>query len=342
MPTARTTASGNGRTTRTRAGTKKAVDDLQSSISSQDAVDATTKAAKKARKAKIEKATAEASIDKAASAITKVGLDISKALSTVSDDIKAQLETLNDLKEAIAYKQEELGELHDKDLVLCALADLIDQYNEKKAELDAQVTEAQATWAKNQQVHDEQIAERDRKRNEERQRDEEQFQYDLERSRREALAKLEGEIHRRKIEERDRREKFEKEIAARAEEADKRETSVSERETAVAQAEAQAETVIENKIKEATSKLHASHASEIKFLKQDTDGQLKLAAQEINHLQTALKQAQSGIEALQKEKAELQGQIQQMAVASLQVQSGKDALSAVKDFAEKTGSGKKG
>lgn len=341
MPTARTTSGGNGRTTRTRAGTKKAMSDLQASLAGAEAVDATTKAAKKARKSKIAAATAEASIEKAASAITKVNLDISKALANVTDDIRAQIETLNDLKEAIAFKQEELAELFEKDLVLCALSDLVDQYNEKKTQLDAQIAEAEATWAKNQQAHDEQIAERDRKRAVERQQEQEAFEYDVAKSRREALAKLEQEIHRRKVEERDRREKFEKEQVVQTEAVEKRESEVEAREAAVAKAQAEVESAIDAKVKEAQSKLHAQHGSEVKFLKQETDSKLQLAAQEVAHLQGALEDAQKRAESLQKEKADLQNQIQQMAVASLNVQSGKDALSAVKEFAEKQGSSKK-
>jgi len=340
MPTARTTSSGNGRATRTRAATKKAMGDLQASVAGGEAIDATTKAAKKARKSKVASATAEASIEKAANAITKVNLDISKALATVTDDIREQIEVLNELKEAIGYKQEELAELHDKDLVLSALTDLVDQYNEKKAELDAQIAEEQAVWAKNQQVHDEQIAERDRKRAIERQQEQETFEYDLDRGRRESLANLEQEIHRRKIEERDRREKADREEAARAEALESRETAVETKEAEVAQAQATAEATIDAKIKEATSKLHAQNANEVKFLKQESDAKLQLAAQEISHLQTAVQDAQTRIDMLQTEKSAMQKQIQDMAVESLKVSSGQAALKAVGDFADKTGSGK--
>lgn len=332
-------ANGNG-STRTRASTKQEMAALKASLNSTDVVDEKAKTAKKARQTKIEAETAEMTVQKVASDLARVSVVVSKSLSSITDELRIKVDELNSLNEAIQYKKEALDELHGKDIAANALDSLIAEYEEKAKQLEAEAAERRTIWLKEQAQHREEIAALNAKDLEERQRAHDAFEYDVERGKREALAKLEQEIHARKVEERDRREKSDRDIRIAMEAAQQRDLALQAREQQLIADQGKFASEKDAIVKEAEGKVHGKYNAEMRIMKLEFENKLQLAGQEIDHQKQALADASNRNLALQKEVADLQDKMQKMAVASIDASSDRKVSTAVMELADKQ-SGKK-
>ena len=135
------------RASRTKAETQEALEMLQDRATS--VMDTELSAAEQQRQNERNKAaratTAALTVETVAQKLTTVGLDISKVLAGISEQIVAQMELLENVKSAVEQENADLEAIHGKDVVATSLADLLKEYELKQKELEESYDELRVT-----------------------------------------------------------------------------------------------------------------------------------------------------------------------------------------------------
>ncbi len=326
------------RTTRSRAANQDALEDVQARAKRAGDIDPKSKQAAAARKEKVKKDVAEMSIEKATKAVASAKVQITSTLDQLNEEINGKLEELRQVNEAIAIATEELQALHDNDVVLSATADLIDQHEQKKAELKEEIANLRAAWDREQQAHNEAVRERNADLDKSRKREIDDYNFKLDVDRRNERAAFEEEVRQRKLVEVQRREAFEKDFLDR-------DAALKARETEFVEAVEKAA-----KFDETSEKLKASyiemnsikrdHKVEIEKLTAQHNSVAQLQEQKITYLTQSIADRDRTINALNAELEKARENVKQMATSAMEAQSGKAALEAVQAAVEKVGSKK--
>ena len=329
------------RTTRTRASTKKDLDDLRSSRAAAEPEDAKTKTVRRARKAKVEQDVADVTVEKVAGALTKAELEVAKNFSAVREIFGKEIEQLATIREAIEIKKAEMEELHGKETIALSIDDLIAQYDEKEAELNAKIQASKDTWIREQAEHERMIKERGEALEAARKKANDEYDFNLKVTRRNDNDKWEEHVRTRQRELTEIEEKAFKAIADREEAVAEREERIEELEAIEASFDERVEEAAVKRVKEAESKLHAHYQNQLKIQQLEFDAKLKLQEQQANNLQSILAQAEQRADKEAQAKASLEAKFEGLASKALAVQAGEQAMEAVQKTLEKTGQQKR-
>jgi len=336
------TTSTNGTSTRRRRTTSKSgVDDAQARVRAAESVDPKTREAAKARRAKVQKDVAEMSVTKAADAVAKAKVQVSQSLDSLTDSLNEKLEDLRKVNEEKEAVKQELQQLHDNDAVLSSTAELLENHNNIKAQLLADITTVKEAWVKEQNDHDISVAERDSDMNKERKRSEEDYDYNLKMTRRSEAEIFQAEVKRRNIAEEDRQRALSKswnEREAAIQESEKKHAEFKEK---LENFDATVKAAVDKQVAIVTNSQKRDHKVEVERLTMQHDADNRVAKLELDNLTKANSEKDAQIQRLQIELNTAKNQITDLANQAMVTAGGKQALTAVNESLEKLGSNKK-
>jgi hypothetical protein len=162
------------------------------------------------REAELRQAASGVTIDEGVGQISALGLQISKALAGVSNQLVAELERLAALREAVALEQRELERLHKIDVATTAVDLLVQHYKLKRQAFQAEVVAAKAQWEAESEARDRANREYDESLKRQRQRENDEFEYKKALERKKAQDKYDEEQRLRDRQNRERQEALEK------------------------------------------------------------------------------------------------------------------------------------
>jgi hypothetical protein len=265
--------------------------------------------------------------------ISALGLDVSKALAGLSEQLAAEVERLNTIREAVAIEEKELERLHKLDVAATALDQLVDEYSRRKQELEQEIEAQRAAWEEESRT-----AERERKEAEEnlkkqRQREIEDYEYKKALERKKAQDKYEEE---QRIQERKNQEK--QEVLEKGWQ--QREAALKEREEELARLRKESEQFpsrlqkeVERAAEEAARQAEVRFEQQTLVMKKDAEADKRLAELRIKTLEDLVAQQSAQIAALEKQLAEAKKQVQEIAVKAIEGASGARALAHVNEIA---------
>jgi hypothetical protein len=330
-----TTTRGNGR--RTRAGTKKELAALEAGMAAAEPEDEKTKAAKRGRKAKVEKDVADVTIDKIASETAKANVAITKSLAAVTEAAQEEVERLQVVREAVLLKAQDLEELHGKDIVACSIDDLVAQHSEKMEVLNKEIEETRAAWEKEDAEHEEARVERNKSLEKSRKQEADDYNYKLKIQRRNEEDQYDQTVRDKVRAQKDKDETLQASWDAKQRDLEEFEKRLGQQHQELDQRDKEIESKIEQAVKSAESKLHAQYGSEKKYSKLENENAVNLLKQQIANQTTQLESNDQTIEALKQEVTSLQTKLSELATRSLEIGSGKDVAAAQERMAEKMG-----
>jgi chromosome segregation ATPase len=269
--------------------------------------------------------TAETAVKK----VTEAGLTINKTLAGINEQVISLVEELKQLDEAISLKTEELDGLHGKDIAASALDVLVAEYDKKKAELEAEMERLRNEIAETREKAAQELAAEREAAELARKRAEEQYAYDTQLGRKKDQDAFAETLRQQAAQERDRKEKLEKEWAAREEALKLREKELEDLRKQVAEFPAQLKKEADTAAAIAGNRVKAEWDMKLTLATKDAETAQRVASMEIASLkETATKQAQT-IQALQAELNEAKRQVQTIAEKALESASGARALAEV-------------
>jgi chromosome segregation ATPase len=269
------------------------------------------------------------SAESAVKKVTEAGLTINKTLGGINEQVISLVEELKKLDEAIKLKTEELAALHGKDVAASAIDVLVAEYDKKKAELEAEMERLHKEISETRTKFAADLAAEREASEVARKRAEEEYVYSIQLQRKKEQDAFAEQLRQQGATERDRKEKLEKEWAARDEALKLREKELEELRRQVADFP-----VVLKKETDAAAAIagnRVKHDWEMKLTlaQKDAETAQRVASMEIASLkETNARQAQS-LQALQNELVEAKRQVQTIAEKALESASGARALAEV-------------
>jgi hypothetical protein len=298
-----------------------------------ESTDARAREVARLHDAEVRQAVDGASVDSIVSEISGLGLHVSKALSDVSTRLVAEVERLTTLRDAVTIEQRELQRLHKIDIAATALDQLLQDFESKKAALQAEIASAKAEW-------ESEVAERERTAREyedalkkQRQRENDEFEYKKALERKKAQDKYDEEQRVRDRQNREKQEALEKSWQ-------EREAGLKSREDEVTQLRKDAEAFpkrlaqeVERAVGEARKRSEQERDQQLLVATKDAEADRRVAELRIKTLEDVVARQSEQLAALQRQLDEAKQQVQDIAVKAIEGASGARALAHVNQIA---------
>ena len=321
------------RSTRTRKDVKDEFDDL---VDNQDdtPADPKTAALAKARAAQVKAKTQDVTPKIIVDQLAAVGLGIQKTLSDVQAQLLAELNNLDELREAAEVEKAEIEALHRIDVASAAIDVLIQEHAEKTAALEKEYADKQAELEKTIQARTEEEARAAADAQSSREREEADYVYRTKLARRKAedeFAQKQQGLERQLAERKEQLEKgwTERENVLKAAEKDLADLR--------AQVAAMPETVRKEKeaaVAVATNSLKKDLTAAFALEKKDLEQNIALARQAQAAFQAQNDTLTKRIAQLEAELDKARESVKEMAVASFKEAGASRALAEVTSFGQ--------
>ncbi len=302
----------------------------------------TVEAAGKPEKAAEAKTTADKTLVQRAGVVTVEGvitgmaelqLSVGKGLADLGARLTREVEKLNDVQQAIALQSARLKELHDVEAAVISFKGLLEaqaerretfeaSLNEQKEAFDDEISRRRDEWKREQMQHEQQMKERDQAVRKAREREEEEYAYQLAAKRRKEQESFQAEQEAREKDLRDRMAQ----LAAREAELAELRQKAERFQTELAEAVRKTEQTVRAAV---TEKFETEKALREKGF----EGERHVLELKVASLEKTVASQTAQIEALTRQAAAAQGQVQEIALKVIEGASGAKALSAVNEIA---------
>ncbi|MCP3168708.1 coiled-coil domain-containing protein [Myxococcus qinghaiensis] len=314
---------------RSSESTKAAFEDLARKARNKPVVPAKEQEARDTHAKNVLSDVATLSAESAVKKVTEAGLTINKTLAGINEQVIALVEEMKQLDEAIQLKTDELSELHGKDVAASAVDVLVAEYDKRKAELQEEMERLNKDIADTRAKAATELATEREAAQVARQRAEEQYAYDVQNQRKKEQDAFVESLRVQSAAERDRKEKVEKDWAAREEALKLREKELEELRKQVSEFPAVLKKEADTAAAIVGNRVKAEWDLKLTLATKDAETAQRVASMEIASLKdTTTKQAQA-IQSLQAELTDAKRQVQTIAEKALESASGARALAEV-------------
>lgn len=287
-------------------------------------------------------ASKEITPEKIADALTKAQLGISSSLDSVKSQVFAHLDQLDALRTAVAQQKATLEELYGKEAVVMSVEELLSSHEAKQqaladaysAKLDAlkeKAVEAEVTSAK--KISDAGALYK---------RASEEFAYKLSIEERDARDAFQQRVREYELEWEERKRAEERELEERIKDVERREVdAVVSIEKADAMA-AKLESEVDKARKAGAASAYAEMNVKMSLAKAEYDKVSAVQTATIDNLRGKVEELYASKEAAEQAAERAQQRVETIATSAMEAQSGKAALRAAQDMADRTSGKDKG
>lgn len=282
------------------------------------------------RETEIRRAVAEVTVDDVVQRTSGLGLEITKSLAQLSEKLVAEVEKLQNVREAVSLETKELERLHKIDIAATTLDQLIQDYGKQKEELEAEISSRREAWAEEEQERERQQKELEENLKKQRQREAEEYEYKKSLERKKAQDKYEEEMRLLEKNNKERQEALEKGWQQREAVVKEKEEEWARLKKEVEEFPARLKKEIDAAVAAAVKVVEQRSEQQIVLLKKDSEAEKRIAELQIKSLQDTIARQSVEIETLHKQMEEAKRQVQDIAVKAIEGASGAKALTDVK------------
>jgi hypothetical protein len=322
------------RTRRTKAQIEQEFLPLQEEVEQrQEEADPKADAFRVQKEAEVRQAVEGVTVAEVASRLSGLGVEISKALAGLSQQLIGEVSLLNSLKEAVALERRELEELHKVDLAATALDQLVQDHRTRKEQFEAEMAKQRSEWETEQQVREQDAKAYEDALKKSRQREAEDFEYKKSLERKKAQDRYEEELRLQERKNGEKQEALEKSWQQREQALKEREEELARLQKEAAEFPKRLEKETERARSEAIKSTQESFKHQMALIDKEREAEQSIAELRIKTLEeTAARQTAHG-EALERQLDEAKKQVQEIAVRAIEGASGANALSHVNQIA---------
>jgi len=259
--------------------------------------------------------------------------EISKTLSALSERMIAEANVLSNLRQAVAIETRELEKLHKIDIAKTALGQLVEEYEQQQATLEAEINAARQNWALENQAKEQETKEFGDTLKKTRQRETDEYEYKKALERKKAQDKYEEELRLREKQNRESQENLEKDWQRREAALKAQEDDISILRGTVNEFPARLKKEVDKAAAEAAKHAEQKFSQEILLLKRDSEAEKRISELRIKTLEETIVRQVAQINALQTQVDEAKKQVQDIAVKAIEGASGAKALSHINQIA---------
>jgi colicin import membrane protein len=315
------------RATRTKSETAAAFADIQDNLSNAPSRSAGEEALLHSKSEATRAAVAKFNLESSLQGLTSIGLGLTKAISTISEDLQNASKVVSELTEAKALLIKDIEDLHGKEVAASAIEDIVADYKSQKEDLQADYD----TFQKNLDLarDTQSVNDRDRAVNEARRRDEEAYAYKTKEERARDQVNYSNSMADLRRQNDIKQAELERGWAAKTAEINAKEEEFKNLKLRV--------DGIQNEIDAAVKKAEAIVANSVKrdlthqieLANKDFEAQKSILNSQVSSLSSQLSIANSTIAALNAKLTEAQNKVAEIAGNALAAASGRQALAEV-------------
>ena len=268
--------------------------------------------------------------------ISGLKAEVGKVLTTLSDRLEQEAGRYDAVKRAIVEKEKELSEIYEIQKAASSLSALIEAQNLKKEEFEAamaermealtrEIDEARQEWQKEKAQRAAELKEQEAAEVKKRNRDREDFEYNLQRERQtvkdtfekeknslgEETARLEREITLR-------REQSDREFTEREQAIARQEQELAELRACVDAYPKELETTVAREVKQAVDRVQTEATFRMELAQKQFEGERNVLESRIVSLEAQVKEQATRISSLSEQVEKSYGQVQAIAVKAVE------------------------
>ncbi|MFB3828294.1 MAG: hypothetical protein ACE15B_16115 [Bryobacteraceae bacterium] len=329
-PSVKTTS----RVKRPKADIQREFEGIQDEIvAARETADAKADELARLKESEIRQAAEGVTVDGTVEQISKLGLEISRALGGISEKLVEEVNRLTMLRAAVELERKELERLHKIDVAATALDQLVQEYAQRKERLEAEITAQRSAWETAVQN-----AERERKEQEDalkkqRQRDIDEYEYKKNLERKRAQDKYDEDVRQQEKKNQERQETLEKNWAQREAALREAEEELQRLRKEVAEYPARLEREIARAATQAAKEARQQAEQQAQLVQKDAESDRRVAEFRIKTLEELNARQAAQIADVQKQLDEAKKQVQEIAVRAIDGASGARALAHINEIA---------
>jgi hypothetical protein len=305
----------------------------EESAAARENKNAKSEEADKLRETEVRRIAEDLSVEDVARSISALGVQISKTLADVSDDLIAEVRRLAIVREAVGLEGEELRRLHKIDIAATALDALVQEYDAKKQALGAEIAAERLAWDTEVKAHERADKEYDENLKRQRQRETDDYEYRKALDRKKTQDKYDEDMRTLEKKNREKQDGLEKDWQARERTIKEREEDYLRLQQEVAGFSSRLQAEVDRARREAIQQTEQQSEHQALMTTKEREADRRVAELQIKTLEETVSRQHAQIAALQKQVDEAKQQVQDIAVKAIEGASGSRALAHVNQIA---------
>ncbi len=333
MPKA-TTPKTPPRTRRNKAEVQQEFTEIQEEMTTaRESADVKADEVARRKEGEIRHAAEGVTVEETVQQVSKLGLDVSRALSGISEKLVDEVNRLTTLRAAVELERTELERLHKIDVAATALDLLVQEYAKQKAQFEAGMAAQKSVWDENVEN-----AERERKEQEDalkkqRQREIDEYEYKKNLERKRAQDKHEEELRQQEKKNQDRQEALDKSWAQREAALREQEEELVRLRKEATEFPARLDREVQQASMQAAKEARQQADQQMQLAQKEAESDRRMAELQIKTLEGLVARQNTQISDMQKQLDEAKRQVQEIAVRAIEGASGAKTLAHVNDIA---------
>jgi len=272
--------------------------------------------------------------------IAGLKVEITSALDKLGEKFVEEYKKFDELQQAIKTEKKNLEDLYQLSastdslsVMLLAQKEKKEQFEQEMADREAEleekirlekerfnieITEKKAAWKKEQDVKQELLKEENEKTAKTRKREEEDYNYSLQLTRKKEVDLYEEKRQKLEKELADKKMVFEKEVSERESNLKLAETELKELRAKNAAFPAELEKAVQSAVKSATEKLETTFKFQKELSEKEVSGELKLKEQTIQTLNTKIKDLETTMKELSQKTVTAETRVKDIAIKAIE------------------------
>lgn len=265
--------------------------------------------------------------------VAGLGLDVSRSLAGISEQLTAEVGLLESLRQAVAIERREIERLHKIDVAATALDQMVADYEQRRQTLEAEITAQREGWLVDAQRVDRERREQDEALKKQRSREIEDYEYKKALERKKAQDKYEEDVRQAERKNIERQAALEKDWQLREADLKAREDELRDLQEEVDGFPARVSSAVEGASNETRLQVEAQFERQMLILKKDAEAETRVAQLTIKSLEGALAASAAQIASLERQLTQAKQQVQDIAVRAIEGASGARALGHINEIA---------
>jgi hypothetical protein len=273
------------------------------------------------------------SVDGVVEQIAKLGLEINRALSGISEKLVGEVNQLATLRLAASLERQELERLHKIDVAATALDQLVQEYESKREQLESGIALQKSVWEDNVQAVERERKEQEETLKKQRQREMDDYEYKKNLERKRAQDKYDEDLRQQEKKNKDRQETLEKSWAQREAALAEQEAELARLRKEAADFPARLQREIEQAAARAAKETQQQSDQQALLWKKEAEADRRIAELQIKTLEDLVARQNGQLADMQKRMDEAKKQVQEIAMRAIEGASGAKTLAHVNEIA---------
>lgn len=329
-----TTTKAAPRAKRVKADVQREFAEIRDEVeAAREAADAKGDELARVKEGEVRRAAEGVTVDATVDQISKLGLEISRALGGISEKLVDEVTRLTTLRSAVELERKELERLHKVDIAATALDQLVEEHAKQKEQFETEMAVQRSVWEENAENTERERKEQEEALKKQRQREIDEYEYKKNLERKRAQDKYDEEVRQQEKKNKERQEALEKSWAQREAALKEQEEELQRLRKEATEFPARLEREVQRAAAQAAKDAKQQSDQQALLVQKEAEADRRVAELRIKTLEDLVARQNAQIADVQKQLDEAKRQVQEIALRAIEGASGAKTLSHINEIA---------